>query len=200
MTYTQNEPSSTPDPYQRLGPGERFATPEDWADVERDYPMAQATAEGVGLTYSVHAHMPEQAGPDLLRYMVTYRPAGPAGLQDVVVATDLTWPEAMDTVRDRVSAELRAEAPGTVPEPKPTPGPLAAYARDMDALADGQDDATGAMVTEWAGATRAADTVLRSFVRAYRDEIAAFYDEKVAAHPWLTECYVAAAKLVGEWD
>ena len=92
--------------YQILLAGERYATTADWAECITSAPAL--TALGVGTTYAIHA-LSEPAEDGALRWMVTYKPTGPASLRAVVVADSVSLTEAFDLVRDAVAEQLADE-------------------------------------------------------------------------------------------
>ena len=88
-------------------PHERYATTaEDWNACLDSTPAL--TALGVGTTYAIHA-LSEPAEDGALRWMVTYKPTGPASLRAVVVAESVSWTAACDLVRDAVAEQLADE-------------------------------------------------------------------------------------------
>jgi hypothetical protein len=97
--------------HQILGPGERYATAADFDHDDNDdiIPLAKVRTggefDGVGVTYGIFARWRDGRTD----YMVHYLPAGPVGLQTVVIGEGLTWSQAMDLVRDRIAAEIDAE-------------------------------------------------------------------------------------------
>ena len=97
-----------PYPADVLHPGERWAEPEDWAEVyDEDAPVGTAyappsTFEGIGASYFIHVRRDGA-------YQVTRLASGREALRTVLMRQRVTWREAMNSVRDAIQSDLDAQ-------------------------------------------------------------------------------------------